>query len=499
MSQFYRIDFAAEHHVRRGYLKWCVAAVVLGLIGGGAWFAWQWYQEWKLPVLKPRLAQYQDLVGRVEDVSAAWHKTESACREIRDYVEREDQVSPEKVFPVLAALKDWDGHSLADGTPLCFQPVHLEFNRNAGVLRLTGVTFLPKREKTAYCSRVANAVSDAITNSLVGLGPGIGKYAYSFKWKKGAPTVQDDAWDAEISVTFKESKPFVFPAVPRELDAALQSAEAWRGAVRKCLVRLPRSANMETVESALKRIVLSSRQALGADYDLVKAFFDKAVDPLAVCEKIHGAAGRGGDFEIAWNELAQRRWKREITLDNSRLDAEIAKVVTLSGALPRNQVFDDTQKKCSDYLATLSKGVRRQHIVEEDRFVNDILLPCVSERGRLPATLVAKIMPDEKAKRVAFPAWKVALGTSGDKAASPTSSAGVSLADVERVLSNIATNPVGMWVTSIALDFDVAKTDQGPRWGNVKAVAVEGRVPCWMEKIPAEMMTPSTGAEKHSN
>ncbi len=495
MALFYRIDFAADYHRRRGYWQWVVAVVVAGLLAGAGVYAWMWYEESRLPHLKPRLAQYQSLVNRLIEAHQAWQKTAAACAEIRVYVEREDQIPPERMLPAVCCLSELEKSERAGGLPFRFLPNRCELRRDTGVVRLAGTVPLPERDKVEYCARVVKAVSALVTNHMAACTNRTARETFAFNWKKSEPTAQDLTLDAELTLQLGTGKPFVFPPVPQDLQAAVSSVDGWRSTVRKCVVRTP-AKQAETVADVLERLLFENRQDLKASYDEVKAFVDNAVDPLAACEKIRRSLGerkgRGVEaFEEAWKEVAQRQWRREASLDNAQFNEAITNLTLMVAALPRNRLFEEGQEKCRSYLQSLSKGVQRKNIALEETFLNDVLLPCVTDGGRLAATLSAKIVPDDTAKRVAFPVWRVALGAGGPAGSAPrTKESAVALSDLACVLSNISTNPAGLWATAVTFEFDGAEADPVRRWEQVKAVVIEGRVPCWMEKPPEKEPAP---------
>jgi len=498
MALFYQINFTSERHARVNTARVCIVFLLVCLVAGAAGFMWYLYGESKKPVLGPRLSTYQTHLAQVTQTLADWRQAEAGWQEVRAYVEQEGQLAPADMLRSLEGLAQMGAQPSPDPKcPHAFFPERLEVLR-AGGLVLTGEAWLPEREKVAHCTRLAGLVTECVTNTLatvtntvtaeiVPLAP----QTFTFEWSKAEPGRDDVRLKATLKASFAGGKPLVFKTPPPELDGLLAEAQKWHAKVIKCSLEY-KSGKKETIEALLSRVLSDNRQALGDRYEHIKALSETAVNPMVVSREIRKAlddkvSASLADFERAWSARAQERWpwRREKELDNPELDAAVANMGAWleGGVLPRKQAFEAIQSRNLAYLYAMTNGVQSKHAVEEDTFWKIVLRPSLTVRKELVPSETLKVVLDakDKASRVAFPLWRVSLGELKEAPKTAADSGeGLTFADLEKVLMNVETNPAGMWVTAVTVDFDKAQADPKSRWEKLSKVSVEGRVPCWV-------------------
>ena len=495
MALFYQINFTSELHARRRVGLWCAIVLFVCLVVGASCFAVYLYEESKQPVLAPRLDTYQTDVTQITQTLVEWRQAETRWREISTYVEQEGQLVPADMLRSLEGLAQM-GEQRAEEIkcPLSFLPQRLEVRRAGGIV-LTGDAGLPERDKAEHCSSLSALVAGCLTGTVASVTNAVTAEVFplvprtfKFDWAKAVPGPDDARLAATLTATFADGKPLIFKSPPAELEGLLGESKKWHEKIFKVSVEV-KPGKQETVDVLLNRVLSDNKQALGESFARIKALADTAVNPTAVSREIQKVLGEKAshsldDFERAWNSVAQERWpwRRLKELDNPALDADIANMGAwlAGGVLPRKQVFETVQSKSLAYLNAMTNGVQSKHIEQEKTFWEVVLKPCFTVRtGLVPGeALKAALDARDKAARVAFPAWRVSLGVAKETSDKPGS--GLTWADLGKVLMNVETNPAGMWVTAVSIEFDKTASDSKSRWDQLSTVTVEGRVPCWV-------------------
>ncbi len=507
MALFYQINFSTERIEGINKIRWLVCFLILCLLTGAGIFGFYLYEESKKPVLAPRLDAYQTHVTQVTQTLQDWKQAEAGWQEVRTYVEQEDQLAPADMLRALEGLAQMGAQPSSDGCPYAFLPERLEIRREGSIV-LTGEASLPEREKVAHCARLAEMVAKQVTNVVASITNAVtaqifplAPHALTFEWAKPVPGAEDERLKATLTAAFANGKPLAFKSPPPELEKRLAEAKTWHTKVGQCKLAMA-SGKKEKVEDLLNRMLSENKKALGDGYERIKAISETAVNPLAVSRAVREALGAktpGGvaAFEHAWNALAQEKWpwRRVAELDNPALDTSIANLVVWlgEGVLPRKQAFLTIQSRNLAYLNAMTNGVQSQHIENEKKFWEDVLMPNLTVRKELvpKEALPAALDKKDKTSRVAFPLWRAAFDEKSDPQAKKGQVPWLSFEELGTVLMNVETNPAGTWVTAVTVDFDKTQDEPDRRWARLEKVTVEGRVPCWIGAVAQVSADPS--------
>lgn len=409
----YQIDFTAKYYTQRRWKKAFLRLLLLAMLGGAVWGAYDVYTTYNQPTLNMRLAEYEAVTHPIEEMNAAW---DTAAKEYAALVRYYRLVWAANPTNFLAAMTSSGAPRLKSGTsPLSWTLT------TGGDCRLDFRFAFDSGDKAEQTKDLESEFARAVTSVVQVVGG-----AVDVKGVQHENLLNVEALNVSVGFALPDVR--AFPAKEKTLADCVNEIAAMRKKVQE--TKFTDGGGAKGAPATAQGIMMAYL-AIGrdkpdfpksADVLNVAGWFDRA-DRFIVKNRIPGNDLERRQLKASWNEIGEARfpWERFRVLDNEALVNRTKALQSVSDGVKRFKEFlkkrqGDNKKKLEPFIEAYDHDdIFNKPLVEsdlKDRVAMAAGLPRASVTFKdEPGGEVPVLVKDDEKFTFSWVRWTLSVGS----------------------------------------------------------------------------------------